>query len=668
MKQLGILDSAFVNLEQPNTPQHVGGLGIYDPSTAPGGLVRFKQVIAGFEERLNRMPLFRTRLVEVPGGIDRPYWVKDANFDVEFHLRHIALPQPGDWRQLCIQVARLHARPLDMTRPLWECYVIEGLDNIKELPKGSFAVYTKMHHALVDGAGGASFMAALHDLEAEAAPIIEQADTPLLVDRNPSAPELLTRASLNQVKNAVGMTRGAVSLGKDLSQFAMKVLRKQIPMPDVQAPRTRFNGPVGPYRVFEATSFPIKDFKAVKDATGVKLNDVGLAVIGGALARYLDAKGETPEGSLAAGLPVDLRSRRAMTDDNNQVGSIFSALHSDVRDPVERLKAVHVSTTAAKEFGASSPMLDTIKGAGVLNPAITRAAASLWSKRNLSRFIPLNVSTVITNVPGPNFDLFCAGARMVQYQGLGLLTPGVGLFHTIFSQSETVNISVLGDRDIMPDPHFYMECLNESWEELRDAVIATGKSRSRPAAKAKAAQDKSKTKPAAKAKPKAKATEAKKKAPARKSKAPAARSKTSATSKKTAIAKTKTQARSAKAKASASQKKAPNAKTAVAAGTNSAAAKKPPAKRKTAAKQPPSPKKKSVKASAASNISKPVNPAVAAPSAKKQAARAAAVRKATANAPMAGRPVAVASSSQTPRLRARRKATSVAPKLKVVGS
>ncbi len=226
MKQLGILDSAFINLEVGNTPQHVGGLGIYDPSTAPGGFVRFKQVIASFEQRLNSQPLFRTRLVEVPGGLDRPYWVKDANFDVEFHLRHIALPQPGDWRQLCIQVARLHARPLDMSRPLWECYVIEGLDNIPDLPEGSFAVYTKMHHSLVDGAGGAAFMAALHDLEADPPETTEAADQPVLVDRAPSTAELLGRAAANQIRNSVSMTRGAIELTRDVSKFAMKLMRK----------------------------------------------------------------------------------------------------------------------------------------------------------------------------------------------------------------------------------------------------------------------------------------------------------------------------------------------------------------------------------------------------------------------------------------------------------
>ena len=326
MKQLGILDSAFINLEQANTPQHVGGLGIYDPSTAPGKFVRFKDVIANFEQRLNRLPLFRTRLVEVPGGIDRPYWVKDANFDVEFHIRHIALPQPGDWRQLCIQVARLHARPLDMSRPLWECYVIEGLDNIANLPEGSFAVYTKMHHSLVDGAGGTSFMAALHDLEPDPKPGTEESDSPLLVDRNPSTAELMGRAGVNNVKNSLGTLRGAVQLTGEFGRFALKLARKEIPMPDVQAPRTRFNGPVGPYRVFEAENFPLAEFKAAKDATGVKLNDIALAVVGGALARYLEAKGETPEGSLAAGLPVNLRGRRELTDDNNQVGSIFASL------------------------------------------------------------------------------------------------------------------------------------------------------------------------------------------------------------------------------------------------------------------------------------------------------------------------------------------------------
>jgi WS/DGAT/MGAT family acyltransferase len=536
MKQLGVLDSAFINLEQRNTPQHVGGLGIYDPSTAPSGFVRFKDVIANFEQRLQRMPLFRTRLVEVPGGVDRPYWVKDANFDVEFHLRHIALPEPGDWRQLCIQIARLHSRPLDMSRPLWEAYIIEGLDNIPHLPEGSFAVYTKMHHSLVDGAGGSSFMAALHDLEADPDPTsMEVIDEPLLVDRDPSDSELLGRAAVNRAKNTVALVSGVARLARDLGSFALKVARKEIPAPDIQSPKTRFNRAVGPHRVFDATEFPLAEFKLIKDKTGVKLNDVALAVVGGALQRYLESKGETPELPLAASLPVNMRTRRGETDDNNQVGAIFASLHTDISDPVERLKAVHASTMEAKEFGENSPMVDAMKIAGVFSPAFSKAAASLWSERELSRFIPANTSTVITNVPGPNFDLYCAGARLVQYHGIGVLTPGVGLFHTVFSQSDRIHISILGDRDIIPDPSFYIECLRASYDELLKAVgkpaaAKTAKKRKTSASKVstkKATAKEVATKKAAVKKAPAKKA-AVKKAPAKKAPAKKARTKKAA--------------------------------------------------------------------------------------------------------------------------------------------
>ena len=491
MKQLGILDSAFINLEQSNTPQHVGGLGIYDPSTAPGEFVRFKDVIANFEQRLQGLPLFRTRLVEVPGGLDRPYWIKDANFDVEFHLRHIALPEPGDWRQLCIQIARLHARPLDMSRPLWEAYIIEGLGNIAGLPADSFAVYTKMHHSLVDGAGGVSFMAALHDLEPVPSPDSSPAaDEPLLVDREPSTSKLLGRASINRIKNSVALLRGAVGLTKDLGSFALKVARKEIPMPDMQSPKSRFNNAVGPHRVFDATDFSLAEFKMIKDFAGVKLNDVALTIVGGALQRYLVSKDETPPAPLAASLPVNMRAHRDDSADNNQAGAIFASLHTDISDPIERLKAVYGSTVEAKEFGQNSPLVDAMKLAGIFSPAFSKAAASLWSERRLARFIPANTSTVITNVPGPNFDLYCAGARLVQYHGLGVLTPGVGLFHTVFSLSDRVNMSILGDRDIIPDPSFYIECLKDSYAELLAAVqkpAGTRQAKAKPKAKAKTA-------------------------------------------------------------------------------------------------------------------------------------------------------------------------------------
>lgn len=472
MKQLGILDSAFLNLEQTNTPQHVGGMGIYDPSTAPDGIVRFKQVISTFERRLGENPLFRTRLIEVPGGLDRPYWIKDANFDVEFHLRHIALPFPGDWRQLCIQVARLHSRPLDLSRPLWEAYIIEGLDNIPNLPKGSFAVYTKMHHALVDGAGGANFMAVLHDLVANPEtpePVSQEA---VMFDSEPSRRELLSKASINSVINTAQVLAGTVRGARDMGKYALQIARKEIPAPDISAPKTSLNNPVGPHRVFDAAEFPLEGFKDIKDAAGVKLNDVALAVIGGALQKYLEAKNEFPDGSLAASLPLNMRTRRGVTDDNNQVGSVFSSLHTDIKDPLARLSAVHESTMEAKEYGEASPMVDVLKIAGAFSPFIAKSVAGFWSRNNLSKHIPVNISTVISNVAGPNFPLYCAGAKMVDYYGLGVLTPGIGIFHLVFSYSGTVTLSVLADRDIMSNPELYHDCLVTSYEELYAATAA----------------------------------------------------------------------------------------------------------------------------------------------------------------------------------------------------
>jgi len=510
MKQLGILDAAFLNLEQTNTPQHVGGMGIYDPSTSPEGFVRFKDVIANFNRRLGSNPLFRTRLLEVPGGLDRPYWVKDANFDVEFHLRHIALPHPGDWRQLCIQVARLHSRPIDMSRPLWECYIIEGLDNIPHLPEGSFAIYTKMHHALVDGAGGSSFMELLHDLVANPGPVEEPEDLePRLVDSEASSSELLYKTAVNQVINSVSLIKGAVKTTRDMGKYALQISRKEIPAPDISAPKTILNQPVGPHRVFEAAEFPLEGFKKIKNALGVTLNDVALGVIGGALQRYLVARGEAlKEGSLAASMPLNMRTRRDTTEDNNQVGAIFASLHTDIPDPLDRVRAVHQSTAEAKEHGEHSPMVDILKIAGVFSPVVTKAVAGFWSRNQLSKHIPVNISTVISNVAGPPFPLYCAGAKLVDYYGLGVLTPGLGIFHLVFSYAGKLTLSVLADRNIMPDPELYRECLVASYEEMHQAIGGSEKAlkaKTDPAPKAKTkSKSKARSKPKAKVKTKAK--------------------------------------------------------------------------------------------------------------------------------------------------------------------
>lgn len=507
MKQLGVLDTAFINLETANTPQHVGGLGIYDPSTAPGGSVRFKGVIANFERRLHKHTIFRSRLVKVPGNVDRPYWVQDANFDVEFHIRHIALPQPGDWRQLCILVARLHARPLDMNRPLWEAYIIEGLDNIPGVPKGGFAIYTKMHHALVDGAGGSSIMSVIHDLEPDPA-AVPQAEAVVTVDVMPNSLYLASSAAVNNIKNTVKMVTGGAGVLRDLGKMAIGMAQKKIPMPSIKSPRTRFNTPVGPHRVFEAAEFPLADVKELKDLCGVKINDVVLAIISGGMRHYLDHHNELPDESLAVSIPLDMRTRRGMTDENNQVGSVFVELHTNIADPLKRLAEVYRSSQEAKVYGESSPLVDVLRLAGVMSPALTRPLVNTYVNNELTRHVPLGISSVVSNVAGPTFPLYSAGAQMVRYYGLGLLTPGVGLFHLIFSSNGIVTLSIIGDRESMPDPAFYRECIEKSFAELVAAAKAsktssavaskTRKATPKPARKAKVSSATAPKKPIAK--------------------------------------------------------------------------------------------------------------------------------------------------------------------------
>lgn len=470
MKQLGITDSAFINLEHPNTPQHIGSIGVYDQSTAPGGTVRFKQVIAHFERQLKKLPLFRTRLITPAGGFARQYWVVDEDFDVEFHVRHLALPSPGDWRQLCILIARLHSRPIDMSRPLWESYIIEGLDNIPHLPKGCFVIYNKLHHSLIDGGGGTDFMTAIHDLEPIAHDHTNDAPEIFSGDSGISKAMMVGEMTKNYFENAVGGSKGAVSAISEAVKSGVKLVKGELPPPPMSGPETRFNQPVGPHRVMEGAILSLNDIKMIKNKTKTKLNDVVLAVVSGAMRKYLESKNELPEESLVATVPMNMRTRRGDTGQNNQVGSMFTKLNSHIADPIRRLLAVHESTEEAKLFSENSPMADTLKLAGALSPRMTKRLVNFYVDNELTRKLPMKVNTVVSNVPGAPIDLYASGARLVQYHGLGVLTPGVGLFHLAFSYLDKLSITILADRAMMPDPDFYRECLETSMKELTDAV------------------------------------------------------------------------------------------------------------------------------------------------------------------------------------------------------
>ena len=477
MQQLSGMDSSFLYMETGATPMHIGSLTIYDQSSAPGGQVTFKEILQFFEQRLHKARAFRQRLARVPMSLDHPYWIEDPDFDLEFHVRHIALPSPGDWRQLCIQAARLHARPLDRNKPLWEAYVIEGLDNVKGVPKGSFALVTKIHHAAIDGVSGAEIMAAIHDLTPDAE--VEGPTSPWTPERIPTGVELLTKAALNTVSAPLKfgklLFRSAPALAKVVAGFASR----QLKLP-VRVPRTRFNGLVSSHRVFDGRAFDLNEIKAIKNSQpGTTVNDVMVSICGGALRKYLEAKNELPKESLVAMAPMSARPDDKRKAAGNLVTAMSLPIRSDIEDPLERLLAVNKESTQAKKLAHTMGPNLAADAAAFLPSTVSGLIARSYANSGLVDRIPPLFNTVITNVPGVNMPLYSMGSKMVANYGLGPVVHGIGLFQPILSCNNTITISAVSDRAMMPDPAFYADCLQESFDELKAATI------DRPAAKKK---------------------------------------------------------------------------------------------------------------------------------------------------------------------------------------
>jgi diacylglycerol O-acyltransferase / wax synthase len=487
MQQLSGLDASFLYLETANAPMHISGLGIYDQSSAPGGKVRFKTIIDNTVNRISRLPSLTRHLVNVPLNLDHPWWVSDGSFDPEFHIRHISLPEPGDWRQLCIQISRLHARPLDRGRPLWELYVIEGLDNLEGYPPGCFAIFTKMHHAAVDGASGMEITAAMHDLSADAS-VSNKPYTPE-VDKAPGTMELLLRSQLNSIKQPFRLVSVARNTVPGFAKAYARVRSGELHRITDEVPRTRFNDSVSAHRVFDAVGFPLTEIKAIKNAVpGATVNDVAITICGGGLRRYLQAKNELPDTSLVAMAPINVRDPSEKGTGGNIVSGMAVQLRSDIEDPAQRLRAVNESSTKAKELSHAIGAKTMTDYSQFIPSTLTAQAARLSSRWGLLNQMKPMFNCVITNVPGPQVPLYNTGARMLSNFGTGPILDGGGLFHVISSYCGEFSISITSCRDMMPDPEFYRQCLQQSFDELK---LATGvkpkpKARSRAAPKRRA--------------------------------------------------------------------------------------------------------------------------------------------------------------------------------------
>lgn len=471
MEQLSGQDAMFLHAELDGLPQHIGGVSIYNQDTAEEGVVRFKQILSMLESRVHLSPIFRRKLAFVPGGLGRPYWVEDPDFDLEFHVRHIALPKPGDWRQLCILAARIHSQPLVRDRPLWEMYVIEGLNNVEGLPKNCFAVLLKVHHCAMDGATGAQFMNIVHDLTPEIAQ--PEPPGPWLVNR-PSKARMLGRAYIDAWKKpgeVVDMVRRTLPAIKRIREGKEK--QDFHTLDDKQ--KTRFQGKISRHRVVEGRRFDFDEIRSIKNTIpGVTVNDVMLTIVAGGLRKYLNSKGELPEQSLVTGCPIDVRSPDEREAGGNMVGFMNVALRTEIEDPVKRLKEVHKESVSGKAYAeAMGPriMMDltNVMPGNVLSIAIRAASSTGLAEASVIQ------NTIVTNVPGAPVQLYLCGAELVNSFSLGPLLPNMGLFHIVYSAVQnkkgTVTLSFTACRDMLPDPAFYADCLQESFDELKKKAL-----------------------------------------------------------------------------------------------------------------------------------------------------------------------------------------------------
>jgi diacylglycerol O-acyltransferase / wax synthase len=462
MDRLSALDASFLYGETPESPMHVAGLAIFEPP--PAGSDVFAVFRDHLTSRLHLVPFFERKLALTPIQLDHPVWVHDDNLDLDYHFRHVSLPKPGTREQLETLVARLHMILLDRSRPLWQYYVIEGLEG------GGFAVYIKMHHAGIDGGAG---MAALPVIFATS-PDPEPAPPPLPSPRGSRIPEIFELISDSYAKFFTQQREFYESwpdLGKAIAKVGQRVTADLANPPRTLplAPKTLFNVSLSSQRSFGTCTLSLRDVKAVAKLTKSKVNDIVMTISAGALRRYLEARNALPDGPLLAAVPVSLR-KAGNADMNNQVTAMLCNLATDIADPIQRLDAIVASSTDAKkrleDIRDVIPTDMTWLGA----PIMITGMARLMGEAKLAERLPAIVNVLISNVPGPREALYCAGARMIHYFPVSIPSNGSVLNITVQSYLDNLDFGLIACRAAVPDIEKLTEFLAEEFERLKKAA------------------------------------------------------------------------------------------------------------------------------------------------------------------------------------------------------
>lgn len=464
MKRLAGMDASFLYMETPSMHCHVVGTMVLDPSTSPEPY-SYERVVQLILERLHLLDPFRRRLVWVPFNLSHPLWAEDPDFDIENHVHRTTVRPPGSMHELAEIVGDIASRPLDRSRPLWELWVVEGLED------GQLAMVTKMHHAAIDGVTGADLMAHLFDLTPDAGPPPAPAE-PWKPDVIPSDLELWTDAARHVVGNPLRMAK---VLRRTAGSVA-DIVRQQVGSGDgeggpsaalpFQAPRTRWTAAITPHRVVAFGKAALDDMKVVKSTFGTTVNDVVLAACTMTLRSYLSRHDDLPDQPLVCSVPVSVHGK-SDSDGTNQVSTMFVRLPVQVADPVEVLQTINAETKVAKVM-QNAIGADTLQDfAQFIPPTVFNRAMRLYSNLNLAdRHRPVH-NLVVSNVPGPPIPLYAAGAQVKGVFPFGPLLEGAGLNLTVLSNMGHVDFGVIACRELVPDVWEIADGFGEAVTELK---------------------------------------------------------------------------------------------------------------------------------------------------------------------------------------------------------
>jgi WS/DGAT/MGAT family acyltransferase len=477
VERLSGVDAAFLALETDTMHMHVGAVMVFDPSPPDVGEVTptryFDRLRGVVEERIHLVPPLRRRVVRVPFGIHHPMWVEDPDFEIEYHLRRASLPAPGGPAELAAFVADLAGRPLDQESPLWEMHVVEGLES------GHLAVIPKVHHSLFDGASGVEAVSSFLDT-GPVPRIVPFPPRPWRPEPIPTDAELVGSAMsslVRQPERTADVVRRTVGALHDLSERNRRLREEDdiVPPPaPFRAPRTSLNGAISPHRRFAFAQAPLDDVRTVRRVFGGTVNDVVLATVAGALRRLLAERGERLDEAVVAMVPMSRRTEADRGALGNKVSAMLVSLATQIADPVERFTTIAAGTRLAKDQ-ARVLSEELIQGwAQLAFPALSSRIARLAGNLRLFDHFPPLFNVLVSNIAGPDFTLWCAGARLVGLYPVGPIIEGVGLNVTVASYEGSLYFGILGCRELVPEVVHLGDLVTDAFTELLKAAERNG--------------------------------------------------------------------------------------------------------------------------------------------------------------------------------------------------